>query len=59
MFDRLVDHLKAHEIDVDDQTLTLGEWLDIDSEKEHVTNHEAANAIVEGFYRAPYRLPSV
>ncbi|MFO7906103.1 MAG: hypothetical protein R6U98_25820 [Pirellulaceae bacterium] len=28
MFDRMVEHLKAHEIDVDSPTITLGEWLE-------------------------------
>lgn len=57
MFDRLVEHLKAHEIDVDSPTITLGEWLDVDTENERFKNHDKANAIVEGFYRAPYLLP--
>jgi hypothetical protein len=59
MFDRMVDHLKAHEIDVDDQTLTLGQWLDVDTENECIKDHDEANAIVHGFYRAPYLLPEV
>jgi hypothetical protein len=49
--------LKAHEIDVDDQTLTLGEWLDVDSDNQCIKNHDGANAIVHGFYRTPYSLP--
>ncbi|MFO7904856.1 MAG: hypothetical protein R6U98_19490, partial [Pirellulaceae bacterium] len=57
MFDRMVEHLKAHEIDVDSPTITLGEWLDVDTENERFKNHAEANAIVEGFYRAPYLLP--
>ncbi|MDY0168199.1 MAG: Gfo/Idh/MocA family oxidoreductase [Thermoguttaceae bacterium] len=59
MFDRLVDHLKAHEIDVDAKTITLGKWLDVDTEKECIKNHDDANAIVRGFYRAPYLLPEI
>jgi predicted dehydrogenase len=59
MFDRLVDHLKAHEIDVDAKTITLGEWLDVDTEKECIKDHDDANAIVRGFYRAPYLLPEI
>jgi len=57
MFDRLVKHLKAHEIDVDAPTITLGEWLEVDTENERFKNHDKANAIVDGFYRAPYLLP--
>ena len=59
MFDRLVDHLKAHEIDVDAKTIAMGERLDVDAEKECVKDHDAANAIVRGFYRAPYLLPEI
>jgi hypothetical protein len=58
MFGRLVDHLKAHEIDVDAPTVTLGQWLEVDEENQRFRNHDAANAIVDGFYRAPYLLPS-
>ncbi len=57
MFDRLVEHLKAQEIDVDANTITLGEWLDVDTERECIKDHDDANAIVRGFYRSPYLLP--
>ncbi|MHB8971365.1 MAG: Gfo/Idh/MocA family protein [Pirellulaceae bacterium] len=57
MFERLVKHLKAHEIDVDAPTITLGEWLDVDTQNECFQNHARANALVQGSYRAPYRLP--
>ncbi len=60
MFDKLVAHLQAHEVDVDAPTITLGEWFEIDTEKECIKNHRKAHladAIVQGFYRAPYLLP--
>jgi predicted dehydrogenase len=57
MFDRLVKHLKAHEIDVDAPTIMLGQWLDVDTENERFQNHDQANALVGGSYRAPYLLP--
>ncbi len=57
MFDRLVEHLQAHEIDLDAPTITLGQWLDVDTENECFRNHEQANALVAGTYRAPYLLP--
>lgn len=57
MFERLVVHLKGHDIDVDAQTLTLGPWLDVDVDHERFQNDEAANALVAGTYRAPYLLP--
>ena len=55
MFDRYLAHLKAHEIDP--ATSTLGPWLEIDRENECFKDNDKANAIVEGFYRAPYLLP--
>ncbi len=57
MFDRMVTHLKAHEIDVDQPTINLGEWLDVDVKNERFKDHDQANAIVEGFYRDAYPLP--
>ena len=51
------EHLKAHEIDVDAPTITLGQWLDVDMQNECFQNHEQANALVAGSYRAPYSLP--
>jgi len=58
MFERMVTHLKGHEIDVDSPTITLGEWLDVDQENECFKNNDKANAIVRGTYRAPYALPT-
>ncbi len=57
MFGRMVTHLKGHGIDVDAPTITLGEWLDIDSKNECFKNNDKANDIVKGTYRSPYQLP--
>ncbi len=60
MFENLVQHLRAHEVDVDVPTITLGEWLEIDTENECIKNHmkaDLANAYVQGFYRDAYPLP--
>ena len=60
MFENLVEHLRAHDVDVDAPTITLGEWLEIDGQRECIRNHrkaDLANAYVQGFYRAPYLLP--
>ena len=57
MFDRFVTHLRAHEIDVDAPTITLGQWLDVDTAEERFQNHDQANALVAGVYRAGYPLP--
>lgn len=57
MYDRLLEHLKAHEIDPN--TATLGPWLECDTEKECFKGHDEANKIVRGWYREPYVVPEV
>ncbi len=59
MYDRFLDHLDAHEIDVTKPTVTLGDWLEIDREAERVVDHEAANKLVKGTYRKPYVVPEI
>jgi len=57
MFDRLLEHLTAHEIDAG--TATLGPWLDIDRESERFKDNEQANRLVRGSYREPYIVPDL
>jgi len=59
MFNRLLEHLAAHEIDVDAKTVTLGPWLEIDREDERFKDNEHANRLVRGFYREPYVVPDL
>ncbi len=59
MFDRLLEHLAAHEIDVDSKMVTLGPWLEIDRENECFKGNEQANRLVHGFYREPYIVPGL
>ena len=59
VFDRFMEHLTAHEIDVDARTVTLGPWLTIDAEKECFQDNRAANRLARGTYRAPYTVPKV
>ena len=59
MFENLVAHLAAHEVDVESPAVTLGEWLEIDRENGCVRDHDEANAVVRGFYRGAYPLPEV
>jgi predicted dehydrogenase len=56
-YDRFVAHLKANEIDVD--SATLGPWLDVDPPKEGFRNHDKANELARGYYRAPYSVPDL
>ncbi len=59
MYDRLLEHLSAHEIDADAKTVTLGPWLQIDRENECFKNNRRANRLVRGFYREPYIVPDL
>ncbi len=59
MYDRFVKHVKAHEIDVDAKTITLGPWLECDDANECFKNHDEANKLVKGFYREPYVVPDL
>ncbi len=57
MYDRFVAHLKANEIGVD--SATLGPWLDVDPPREGFRNHDKANELARGYYRAPYSVPDL
>ncbi|MEE9609791.1 MAG: hypothetical protein V3W19_00995, partial [Desulfatiglandales bacterium] len=66
MFNRLLEHLAAHEIEVDAKTVTLGPWLEVDRENECFKSvrtpkedDEQANRLVRGFYREPYVVPDL
>ncbi len=59
MFDRLVQHLKAHEVQVDEKTITLGPWLSTVPQKECFQDNAEANRLVKGVYRAPYVVPEI
>ena len=57
MFDRYLEHLKAH--DVDPGESTLGPWLECDTANECVKDNPQANELVKGFYRKPFEVPEV
>ncbi len=57
MYDRYLDHLKAHEIDPD--TSICGPWLECDPKNECFKDCTEANRIVRGFYRSPYVVPEI
>jgi len=58
-FNRFMEHLTAHGLDVDEPTVTLGQWLTIDAENERFRRHKEANRLARGFYREPYAVPEV
>jgi len=55
MYDRLLEHLTANEIDPD--TATLGPWLDVDVANECFQDNTEANKLVRGCYRQPFVVP--
>ncbi len=57
MFDRYLDHLRAH--DVDPGESLLGPWLECDPEHERFRDNAPANELVHGFYRSGFELPQV
>jgi predicted dehydrogenase len=59
MLERLLEHLAAHEIDINAGTVTLGPWLQIDRENERFKDSKPANRLVRGFYRKPYIVPNL
>jgi predicted dehydrogenase len=59
MYERMIEHLISHEIDVNARTVSLGPWLQIDRKNECFKNNEQANRLVRGFYRKPYVVPDL
>jgi predicted dehydrogenase len=58
-FERMVGHLSANGIDVDEPVLTLGSSLEMDQTTESFTNMDEANALVRREDRAPFTVPEV
>ena len=59
MYDRFLEHLAAHEIDVSRPNVVLGDWLRVDRKAERFVDHAAANALAQGTYRPPYLVPEI
>ncbi len=58
-FDRMLEHLKANEVDLTKEPITLGAGLTLDPKKELWTgpNSEAANKLLKRSYRDPFVVP--
>lgn len=52
--ERMLQHLKANEIDVDQPVVTAGAWLEMDPATEQFTNNHAANEMLRRADRAPF-----
>lgn len=57
-FDRMVDHLKANDVDLTAKKATLGVVLKMDPKTETFPGNEVANALLTRKYRAPFIVPA-
>ncbi len=55
MFDRCLEHPKAHQIDPGQSI--LGPWLECDAAGEYIKDNPQATGIARGFCRPPFTLP--
>ena len=55
--DRTVKHLEKSGVDLEKYRMSLGAFLEFDTEKELFTNNDAANALLTREYREPYVCP--
>ena len=56
-FQGIQKHLADNNVDIEKQELTLGPWLEIDSDKETFVNNPAADAFLTRDYRKPFVVP--
>jgi hypothetical protein len=58
-YDRMVEHLRNNEVDLDETQLTLGQGLRMDPSSERFRDNEAANKLLTREYRAPFVVPEI
>lgn len=56
-FDRMVEHLAANGVDLDQTKLTFGDFLTMDPKAERFTNSREGDALLTRHYRRPYVVP--
>ncbi len=57
-FEGIQKHLADNDVDIEEQKLTLGPWLEIDSDEETFVNNSAADAFLTRDYRKPFVVPT-
>ncbi len=57
MFDRMKDHLKDNQVNLDETDYRVGKMLEFDPEKEKFVNDKEADALLTREYRAPFTIP--
>ena len=58
-FNRMADHLKANEVQIDSAAITLGPWLEMDPATEKFNGNEKASAMLTREYRAPFVITEI
>lgn len=60
-FDRMASHLRANDVDIDsdDESLTLGPWLELDQESEVFASDDANKLRARESQRTPHAVPDV
>ncbi len=56
-FERMSNHLKENDLDLEKVKLVVGPLLQLDSEREAFANHPEADALLTREYRAPFVVP--
>ncbi len=57
-FEEIRQHLTDNGVDIEKTPLTLGPWLEIDSDRERFVENKAANAFLTRDYRKPFVVPA-
>jgi predicted dehydrogenase len=57
-FERMVQHLAANGVKIDEPTVTVGPWIEMNPALEVITNHEKANSMLTRNYRPGYVVPA-
>jgi hypothetical protein len=56
-FREIQQHLADNGVDIEKTPLTIGPWLEIDSDNERFVNSPTANAMLTRDYRKPFVVP--
>jgi hypothetical protein len=56
---RMLAHLKANEVNVDEPVITAGLWLEMDPQTERFTNNASAADMVRRVDRKPFVTPEI
>lgn len=58
-FNRMAEHLKANEVEIDSAAITLGPWLEMDPSSETFKGNESASSMLTRKYRKPFVIEEI